>query len=701
MQVVSHTIVRLACKLACFTACSFPGLLKGQELDSQPAAVSSSTVSYAQQVLSPLRDRNLEAALQAFDQRINQTLPLKDLMYSDLPSAAAAVHRSLAQESSGEVYELLADWTLPTDDRQRVRMLSTPVPTAAPPKVFARSIGERPRDTTFVVASVGPVPGFFSSGWMYLQSANELGQLPNVRAKLQELVDQRVTGAEPLYVMSQLLGARGDFEVANAFLQQQIDGLGNTESSLTPNDLDVVAVAAAATEHAETQAAAETFLARMVDRSGTDQAIGLRPLLRLAHAVAVQAYRGESSPSVLFESRLKYWVPVTVGSPTAIQRGQRSGVWLTHEEHVLHLAGGSADMLLFRYPITGSFDFICETQEGGSIGTDGGLVYGGLQFQALGRTNQLTVWNADAQQSFTRPSPFARTGTEPVFNHVSIRSTKEASQFESNFHPVWFDESSVAASPWLGLRSSGTKRPVFRNVRLTGEPQIPQQVQLIAGSQLRGWMSSFYDESQPSFADSRMEPVGTESNSDGETYDWRLEAGQIVGAVRSTPAEAERPGLLQYQRPLLKGESITYEFLHDDESSIVHLAVGRLAFLLESGGVRLRWITTGSAEWTGLEIDNAALEPLYRKGPRPLPIKQGDWNQIRVEHAGDNLLVSVNDVLVYQRPVESQTDTTFGLYRTSRSSEVRVRNAVMTGDWPESIPQEFLDNPLVQQSSSP
>jgi hypothetical protein len=649
--------------------------------------------SYTQLLIPLLRDRNPEAALQAFDGLIDQTLPLGDLVYSDLPSAAAALHRSLAQQDSGDVYEWLSTWTLPTAERQRIRLLTVPVPIDAPPKVFARSIGERPRETTFAVAAVGPVEGLWCSGWMWLRAANDLGQLPAVRVKLKGMVDSQVAGAEQLHVLSQLVGTRGDFALANAYLQKQSTVTGEA-TPLTPSDINDAAIAAAATEYPETQAAAEELLASMIERATDDDAVNLRPMLRIAHAVAVQSHRGKSPSTVLFENRLKHWIPVTVRSAKAIERGQRSGVWLTHEQHVLHLAGGTADILLCRYPFTGAFDFICETQEGGAIGTDGGLVYGGVQFQALGRTDQLTVWDADAKQAVTRTAPFARSGTSPVFNHVSIRSSEAASQFESNFHALWLDEQTSLASPWLGLRSSGTKRPVFRNIRLTGKPQIPRQIELITSDQLRGWMSGFYEESQPPTRDSRMAPTVEGAAEAKPVFDWRVEGDRIIAAKQTTPAEAGKPGLLQYQRPLLEDESITYEFLHQDESSIVHPAVGRLAFLFEAGGVRLRWITTGQSEWTGLPIDNAALEPLNRRGPRTLPLKQEAWNQVRVQRTDGELLIHLNSELIYQRPLEPNADTTFGLYRTARSHEASIRSIIMAGNWPDTVPEDFLADPL-------
>ncbi|MEP6168748.1 MAG: DUF1583 domain-containing protein [Rhodopirellula bahusiensis] len=657
--------------------------------------VAKAKPSYTALVLPALRERDPETALRELD--AVGGLAISDLIYSDLPSAAAALNRSMGQLSSDQQYELLEEWTLPTEQRKRVRVLSTPVPTDAPPKVFARSIGERPRDNTFAVASVGPVKGFFCSGWMLLQAANDLGRLPRLRIALEELREQNVSGAEGLLVLSQLLGARGNLEMATSFLNAQAD-LPAEATPLTSRDITVAAIAAAAMQHNSTQAAAEAYLATLVDRAVDDRSIGMRPFLRIAHAFAVQCHRGESPPEVLFQNQMKFWVPATVRTSKDIQRGHSRGMWLTHERHVLHMAGGTADVLLCRFPLVGQFDFVCETQSGGSIGTDGGLVYGGIQFQATGRNTTLSVWDADAQHRSDQMSPFARTAAQPVFNRVSIRSTKDSSQFESNLHPIWFDREAARMSPWIGLRSSGTKRPVFRNLTLTGEPIIPKQVDLIAGNELRGWQSSFYDESQPPFRktlpDGAVAFGAADIEPESAEIDWKVLSGTLIGSAKSDPTEAEHPGLLQYQRPLLDGESISYQFQLGEDDSIVHPAIGRMAFLLEPTGMRVRWLTTGSNDWTTLPMDNTALEPLSRRGPRSIPLKRNELNDVRVGLADGKVLVHLNEELVYERDLEFNAGTQFGLYRSRRSSPATVQNVVMKGDWPESVPEEFLSNPV-------
>ena len=70
---------------------------------------------------------------------------------------------------------------------------------------------------------------------------------------------------------------------------------------------------------------------------------------------------------------------------------------------------------------------------------------------------------------------------------------------------------------------------------------------------------------------------------------------------------------------MLDGETLTYEFNYTPDETLVHPAVGRLAFLLNPSGVRTHWITDGEHEWTGIEVDNAIIEPAFRRAAALLP----------------------------------------------------------------------------------
>ena len=415
-----------------------------------------------------------------------------------------------------------------------------------------------------------------------------------------------------------------------------------------------------------------------------------RSFLRLAHATSVQLARGESGAEAIRQNRLKYWVPTSGASSVLRSRGSVDATWLVHEEHILHLAGGRNDVLFFRYPLTGEFEFRCEGQEGGRIGTDGGLVYGGLQFKALGSTDQLTIWDADIAHSVVKPCPFVRHEARPTFNRMSIRSTTEKAMLTANMHPMWFDPSTkVSTSPWVGLRSFEEKRPIFRNLAITGKPVIPREVHMSGGNDLRGWQSHFFGETQPAFA------AGSTVSPDAPQVAWSVVDGVISAPKRPTDGP-KSSSILRYQRPLLDGESISYEFEYSkDDGVLVHPALGQLAFLIESGGVKVRWLTAGANEWTGLPIDNALLEPLSRRGPRPLALNEGNWNKVTLVRAAGKATLTLNGEVIYQRTIDFGGDHKFGFYRSQGETTAKIRNVVMTGDWPETLPADVLKNPTV------
>src|SRR6185503_20371813 len=110
--------------------------------------------------------------------------------------------------------------------------------------------------------------------------------------------------------------------------------------------------------------------------------------------------------------------------------------------------------------------------------------------------------------------------------------------------------------------------------------------------------------------------------------------------------------VLQYHRPLLEDGTIEYEFFHEPGQSIVHPALDRLALLLEPNGIKVHWLTDGPNERNGFTPENATDEPARRRGPGQLPLKTRDWNRLKVALSGDTVRLTLNGVMVYERPLE-------------------------------------------------
>lgn len=172
---------------------------------------------------------------------------------------------------------------------------------------------------------------------------------------------------------------------------------------------------------------------------------------------------------------------------------------------------------------------------------------------------------------------------------------------------------------------------------------------------------------------------------------WFAKVGVIHGARLAAEDDAVQQSRLVYQRPLQNGESISYEFQYEPGQLEAHPALGRIALLIEPEGVRLHWITNGDREWIGLAEDNAVVEPLNRRGQKPLQLVAGQWNRVTLALENDTLTLSLNDAAIYVREMETDSERTFGFYHDQTRSEVRVRNVVMRGDWPERLTDEQLN----------
>jgi hypothetical protein len=240
-----------------------------------------------------------------------------------------------------------------------------------------------------------------------------------------------------------------------------------------------------------------------------------------------------------------------------------------------------------------------------------------------------------------------------------------------------------------------------RAIKIDGKPDIPERLRLSAAPALTGWLADYYDE-----------PL------DGPQPAWEKRGAEIFGRAYEAPATPTRgtvsisntgssiadvprigiPGsmqesLLQYHRPMLEDGEISYEFYYEPGKAQVHPALDRLAFLLAPEGVAIHRLTDAQYDRTGLDPGNFAVEPAHRRGPGRLPLKPRDWNRLELALAGDVVTLRLNGVAVYERPLESSNNRTFGLFHYADTAEARVRNVEYRGDWPRSLPESLTAAP--------
>jgi hypothetical protein len=76
------------------------------------------------------------------------------------------------------------------------------------------------------------------------------------------------------------------------------------------------------------------------------------------------------------------------------------------------------------------------------------------------------------------------------------------------------------------------------------------------------------------------------------------------------------------------------------------------------------------------------------------------WNRVTLAHVNGIVNLSINDELVYQRVIDFAGATQFGFYRENRNESARMRNVVMSGDWPKQVPHSFIDDLVTLKGES-
>ena len=172
--------------------------------------------------------------------------------------------------------------------------------------------------------------------------------------------------------------------------------------------------------------------------------------------------------------------------------------------------------------------------------------------------------------------------------------------------------------------------------------------------------------------------------------------------LEQPPKEPRTISLIYYQRPLCDGESIELEFYQDTKPEQVEgksrslplsisPIIGRVAMLIDQPDIALRWIAgQGEKEWLGTEPDQRVVDPAARQTAKP-QIKERDWNTMTILYIKNSVVLSINGQKLYERKWETNVAPQFGLYHQPDSTQVRVRNVRLSGNWPEKLPENLFE----------
>ena len=409
----------------------------------------------------------------------------------------------------------------------------------------------------------------------------------------------------------------------------------------------------------------------------------------------LQAQRA-GAPHALDATFPPHWSPLTV----------REG-WLAQEGYLTSTTSDRSSSLLFDVPLTGTFEFTVETHPSAS-----GIVgYGGVSFHpSWGQVESLVRGDLILVEQ--------RSSRQESFSPMTIQVTPGKVRCLVDGQVFYEDVQPAPTSPWLMLGGPGA---VYRHASLSGQPRVPSEIMLSSGDYLEGWQENLYgrglvpkrlverQKAEGNYVD-RYGRGGRRFTSEGDeideseagtepVYEWSAKDGEIRGAKISGQRKKAAPSNLAYFRPLHDGEKIRYEFFYQPGSTQVHPSLGRVAFMIESDGLKLHWMTEPQGDWTGLEPDNA-VAPAVNAAAGKVQLKPGEWNAASVTLVGGSVRIELNGAVVYETKVEPENDRRFGLFHYRDRSDVRVRNVVLSGNWAQASATQGNMN-LAAKSGAP
>lgn len=366
--------------------------------------------------------------------------------------------------------------------------------------------------------------------------------------------------------------------------------------------------------------------------------------------------------------------------------------WDYQPGFVENVASHDEDYLYFGVPLEGNFEVECDVT--GFGWQDSQLMFGGLWVAPVYTHTGYDLGNFHMTRPRVEFSPPMTKTKEWIHYRIVVRDRVVSTYFNGRL----MRQGMVTREhdPWLAIRSSPRHDGAVRNLRITGQPVVPEEIRLTVDPNFNGWVSYF--DYRVGRSNGEWRQVGRTTGG-GEIVGSR--AGRPGGFVTSlinafgnaaqnaqddptVPAHKER--LLRYHRPMLEDGTIDYEFYYSPGSMLTHPTLDRLAFLLRPDGVRIHWVTDGTHDRSGLSPTNVFDEPENRRGPEQLPLKPGDWNRLQLRLSGDTVTLSLNDQVVYERELEPTNQRTFGLFHFADETQARVRNIVWKGDWPREVP---------------
>ena len=366
-------------------------------------------------------------------------------------------------------------------------------------------------------------------------------------------------------------------------------------------------------------------------------------------AASARVGRGKSAP-------LHRWHPSSEAKAFTRESGFPPAQWHVSKGVVRSVASHHADYLHYQTPLTGNFDIDAEMS---TTAFQNGIIFvGGQWIQVTGPTG---MYQGD-YRSYYSYSPFQPKPLEKLKGWARYHTSVRGNEIVTLFNGREIDRRQFEYAPWIAIRNNAGAQGVLRNLRIVGQPTIPDTVYPLREGVQR-W-KSYQD------LDGRWSTGDEHPN------------GSLTGNRIGDKTISSSPSLLHYHRPIVEDGVIEYEFFHKDGEFTAHPAVERAIFLIGADGIRLHW---ASHRPHSRSVGNQSLPNSAKPISPPISLDQDNWNRVRLTFKDDHVTLAINGVnACTHRLVQRQRR--FGLFYDARTSALKVRNVRWSGDWPKTLP---------------
>ena len=563
-----------------------------------------------------------------------------------------------------QAYDVLSEWVLPSPAHGNIRLYYVHSPFAT----TADSAANRTREPWRSL----PAGQVDCPAVELIELAQRLGRLPELArivAAASPWTDNHARSKQAMSVLIAIAAGEDDtaLELLRPVEASIVKGL-NATSQLQYLSPEVMAIRAAVSRP-RLAVVAYQLAQRLVDEARRkDRSSGWKDetmaTLGFAETTLKQGHRVDRSA----DGELTQWKTVPFLKPQYRSTGRRSSDWRFTRGMVEQNPAHTWGQLYFQSPLRGKFEIVAERTLHGY--REVAISYGmhaaapTYNFKAIDVT---TVMQGNKRVKGCPEFPWL--GTTAEFRIAVDDRTVTTFVEDRQIHEL---NAAKPLAPWLMVQGwTPQSRSTVRNLRIIGEPEIPDELDLLDTWNLGCWRADYYHGS-----------LSVDGSNENAT--WRPAGDELLGNLVADRTAAHLETVLLYQRPLLEDGEITFETFYAPGEFEVHPAVGGAAYLLSANGVQRHELTDGEYEFRGRLPDNASS---IAGAAAEVPLKENEWNAVTLTLIGSELTIRVNDAVV-----ATLTDTVepserfFGLFRYGNLTKARVRNVRYRGDWPKELP---------------